>query len=194
MVNIKKIRGYFWKKLIIGLILGLCLFISFCPTASATIHRYPDGENAILYRSTQSLRDRSDLSWQLVLFKRLKSNQLDTIHLRIVGFPGRVNLPHRIPLKITTATGQTWMLEDVVDLSLPTNVGEYDILKLLTQLEKDIPLNLSITLQGDHIAELVIPPFVVKEWRKVLDLDEFSYNFSEQAREADFNKDQTQIL
>ncbi len=178
MVNSKKLKGYYWEKLFIGLIFCWCLLISFSPTASASIHRYPDGENAVLYRSTQSLRDRSDLSWQLVLFKRLKSNQLDTIHLRIVGFPGRVNLPHRVPLKITTTTGETWLSEDVVDLSLPNNVGEYDVLEMITQLQKDIPLNLFVTLQEDQVAELVIPPFVVKEWRKVLDLDEFSYNFS----------------
>ena len=178
MVNLEKLKGDFWKNFIIGLILGLYLFLSCCPTASASIHRYPDGENTILYRSTQSLRDRSDLSWQLVLFKRLKSNQLDTIHLRIVGFPGRVELPHRVPLKITTTTGENWLSEDVVDLSLPSNVGEYDVLEMITQLEKEIPLNLFVTLQEDRIAELVILPFVVKEWRKVLDLDEFSYNFS----------------
>lgn len=194
MVHLKKSKRYFINQWVIVLILSFCLFFSFSSPASALIHRYPEGENAVLYRSTQSLRDRSDLSWQLVLFKRLKSNQLDTLHLRIVGFPGRIELPHRIPLKITTTTGQTWISEDVVDLSLPSNVGEYDVLEMLTQLEKDIPLTLFIPMEGDHVAELVIPPFVVKEWRKVLDLDEFYYNFSEQRLRENFNLEQAQIL
>ncbi|EAW38625.1 DUF3122 domain-containing protein [Lyngbya sp. PCC 8106] len=165
-------------RLFFAVILFLSLqLLTFSP-AWASIHRYPESENQVMYRSKQSLRDRHDLSWQVILFKRIKFGQVNEIHLRLVGFPGLTEFAHRQPLKLTTATGKTWQAEDVVDLSLPRNVGEYDVSDLLLQIENDIPLELALPLAEDQIVELPVPPYIVREWRKLLDLNELSYKLS----------------
>lgn len=164
-----------------------CLLLAVCclsvqlltsSPALASIHRYPETENQVMYRSKQSLRDRQDLSWQVILFKRVKLGQVQEIHLRLVGFPGLTEFAHRQPLSLTTPTGKTWLAEDVVDLSLPKNVGEYDVFNILLKIENDIPLELALPLAETKIVELPVPPYVVKEWRKLLDLNEFSYQLS----------------
>lgn len=166
-------------RLLFAVILCLSLQLLMSDPALASIHRYPETENQVMYRSKQSLRDRQDLSWQVILFKRIKFGQVNEIHLRLVGFPGLTEFAHREPLQLTTATGQTWQAEDVVDLSLPKNVGEYDVFKILQQIEKDIPLELSLPLVDYEIIKLPVPPYVVKEWRKLLDLNEYSYKISD---------------
>lgn len=163
---------------IMGLLLCLFLLFGHSSAVLAAIHRYPEGTNQVMYRSKQSLRDRSGLSWQVVLFKRLKFGQLDTLHLRLVGFPGLVEVAHHKPLDLVGGTGQTWSAKDVTDLSLPNNVAEYDVFEVMTQLEKNTPLQLFLPLKGDQISELLIPPFVVREWQTVLSRDELSDQFS----------------
>lgn len=169
-----------WNQLCLIFAVICCLSLQFLVSspAWASIHRYRETENQVMYRSKQSLRDRQDLSWQVVLFKRIKFGQVNEIHLRLVGFPGLTEFAHREPLRLTTSTGTTWQAEDVVDLSLPKNVGEYDIFKILQQIEKDIPLELSLPLVENKTVELPVPPYIVKEWRKLLELNEFTYQLS----------------
>ncbi len=171
-----------WQRRLRQQLMGLllCLFFLFGHSSAvlASIHRYPEGTNQVMYRSKQSLRDRSGLSWQVVLFKRLKFGKLDTLHLRLVGFPGLVEVTHQKPLYLVGGTGKTWSAKDVTDLSLPNNVAEYDVLDVITQLKKNTPLQFSLALKEDKVAELVIPPFVVREWQTVLSRDELSDQFS----------------
>lgn len=169
-----------WNQLRLLFVAILCLsfHLLMSSPALASIHRYPETENQVMYRSKQSLRDRQDLSWQVVLFKRIKFGQVNQIHLRLVGFPDLTEFAHREPLRLTTATGESWQAEDVVDLSLPKNVGEYDLFKIVQQIEKDIPLELSLPLVDNRTVELPVPPYIVKEWRKLLELNEFSYQLS----------------
>ena len=158
--------------LCLSLILGISLVFTMPKIAWASIHPYPESPNQIMYRSKQSLRDTSDLSWQVILFKRVRSGQVKDLHLRLVGFPGLVEVAHADSLKIKTVTDQTWNAADVTDLSLPSNVGEYDLMEMLPQLQKNIPLTLSLSLANHTETQLIVPPFVVKEWRKLLDLTE----------------------
>ncbi|MEB3278456.1 MAG: DUF3122 domain-containing protein [Lyngbya sp.] len=169
-----------WNQLCLLFTVICCLSLQLLLSspALASIHRYPETENQVMYRSKQSLRDRQDLSWQVVLFKRIKFGQVNEIHLRLVGFPGLTEFAHREPLRLTTATGETWLAEDVVDLSLPNNVGEYDVFKILQEIEKDIPLELSLPVVENQKIQLPVPPYIVKEWRKLLELNEFSYQIS----------------
>jgi len=134
----------------------------------ASIHRYPEGSDRVMYRSKLSLRDRRDRSWQVILFKRVAFGQVESLHLRLVGFPGGVEVAHRAPLTLTTATGKTWRAEDVVDLSLPPNVGEYDLAPVLLELEGTPAIELSLPLTTES-AEIPAPPFVVREWQQLFD-------------------------
>ena len=161
-------------RFILTLILSLYLIFSNFQPALASIHTYPESSTQIMYRSRQSLRDLSDRAWQIILYKRIKSGQLITLNLRLVGFPGIIELAHPQKLKITTGTGNIWNAEDIlVDSSFPANVGEYDFLEVMKKLNYDTPLRINIPLQGEKLAELVVPIFAVKEWRKLLDEVDF---------------------
>ena len=139
--------------------------------AIAAVHTYPESATQVMYRSQQSLRDAQDRAWQAVLFKRLQHGQVQTLHLRLVGFPGAVEVAHPQPLQITTGTGRVFAAPDRSDqLPLPANVGEYDFLAVITQLEQAPPLRLSLSLSNDQAVDLLVPPFVVREWLQVLDL------------------------
>jgi hypothetical protein len=141
------------------------------PPAIAAVHTYPESATQVMYRSQQSLRDDQDRAWQAVLFKRLQHGQVQTLHLRLVGFPGAVEVAHPQPLQITTGTGRVFAAPDRSDqLPLPANVGEYDFLAVITQLEQAPPLRLSLSLINDQTVDLLVPPFVVREWLQVLDL------------------------
>ncbi len=135
----------------------------------ASIHAYPESPTQTMYRSVQSFRDAGDKAWQVVLYKRVKSGLVDSIHLRLVGFPGIVELSHPESLKITAGTGEVWQAKDVWDeLSLPGNVGEYDLLEFMKELDYNTPLRLNLPLKDNQVVELSIPPFAVEEWRKLV--------------------------
>lgn len=157
------------KYLLVGFILGLLLLCS-PQSAVASLHMYPESATQNMYRSQQSLRDDRDRAWQLILFKRLKSNQLDSVHLRLVGFPGKTEVARTQPLKITARSQEVWTANNLVEqLELPANVGEYDLLKVMSQLDADLPLQLELSLQHAQVAKLLVPPFVVREWRSLMD-------------------------
>lgn len=136
---------------------------------SASIRTYPESPTQVMYRSQQSLRDVLDQTCLAVLFKRLKLGQLDCVHLRLVEFPNRTSLAHPAPLRITAGIGEVWTAKDVFAESvLPANVGEYDMLEVLTQLDSNTPLRLNLPLKGGRIVERLIPPFAVREWRLLM--------------------------
>ena len=138
--------------------------------ALASIHAYPISTHEIMYRSQQSLRDSRDSSWQLVLYKTANFGNVETLHLRLVGFPGLAEIAHPENLQITTANDKVWEAEDaLINSSFPTNVGEYDFLEVMKQLDREMPLWLTIPLKGVPTLELVVPPFAVKEWIQLLD-------------------------
>ena len=153
---------WFWQMICV---LGLLLSVS--QPAIASVHTYPEGENQTLFRSLQTLRDDSDRAWQFVLFKRVHSGQVESIHLRVVGFPGAGELEHPADLKITSPQ-KTWTAADVLPNSspFPANVGEYNALDTVTALTSDAPLKLELPAAKSKVA-IAVPPFVVKEWRRV---------------------------
>jgi hypothetical protein len=138
--------------------------------AIASVHIYPEGEHRTLIRSLQTLRDESDLAWQFVLFKRIHAGQVESIHLRVVGFPGAGELQHPADLQIASPR-QTWIAADVLPQpsSFPANVGEYNALEVVTTLISDAPLTLELPGIKSTVT-LTVPPFAVKEWRRLADL------------------------
>lgn len=166
MIFLNRIIPIFRPCLI--LLLSLYLLWGNPAPVFASIHRYPEGSDHVMYRSKLGLRDRRDRSWQVILFKRMSAGQVENFHLRLVGFPGWVEVVHRAPLTLTTATGKTWRAEDVTDLSLPPNVGEYDLAPVILELEGTPAMELSLPLTTEA-AEIPVPPFVVREWQQLLD-------------------------
>lgn len=141
--------------------------LSLSQPAIASVHTYPEGENQTMFRSLQTLRDESDQAWQFVLFKRVHSGQVESIHLRVVGFPGAGELEHPADLQILSPL-QTWTAADVLpeNSSFPANVGEYNARDIITNLPSDAPLKLELPAIKSKVA-IAVPPFVVKEWRRV---------------------------
>jgi len=158
---------------LLGFLFGLWVLMG--GTAIASIHKYPEGEGHTLLRSLQTLRETAhrkgqgdEPAWQVVLFKRMGEGQTESVHLRLVGFPGGAVFEHPKPLYLM-GSQKTWTAIDVVgDTSpFPPNVGEYDVLDALTQLNSNAPLVLQLSTQTGK-RELIVPPFAVKEWRQVM--------------------------
>jgi hypothetical protein len=158
------------SKLALVALLWLSLWGLDCPQAIAAIHQYPEGADQVMYRSLQTLRDRTDQAWQIVLYKRLKAGQVSDFHLRLVGFPG-TEINHNGALVISSRSGQTTTAPDVTlaDPPLTPNAVEYDLRSFMSTLDADIALEVVVPLKTRN-AELVLPPFIVQEWRKLKDV------------------------
>lgn len=155
-----------------ALVVGILLFsivLTFEPTsATASIHTYNEQPRQTTFRSKQSLRDRSDRSWQIILFKRYQANDLQGLYLRLIGFPGIVSVNTQKPLKIATGASAQWQATPALDpqtQSLPENASQYDVAVAISALAGDIPLQVDIPLADGSTAQLVVPPFAVHEWR-----------------------------
>jgi hypothetical protein len=147
------------------------------PAAQASIHHYPDGADRVMVRSLQTLRDSQNQAWQLVLFKWVSHGQVESLHLRLVGFPGGDALTHPQPLTVALPGGDTLKADDVfpqtrLEPELADAIGEYDLQWVMQSVAATLPSNASLTLllplqHGDR--ELLVPPFAVREWRQLLD-------------------------
>ena len=134
----------------------------------ASLHTYQEQPGQTTFRSKQSLRDRADRSWQVILFKRYQSDTLQGLYLRLVGFPGLVKVEPAKPLNITTGSSMQWQATPALDpqtQALPDNAVQYDVAEVLAALEGDIPLQMNVPLAGGRFAQVVVPPFAVREWR-----------------------------
>jgi hypothetical protein len=148
----------------------------------ATIHSYPEADGQVMIRSQQSLRDDRDQSWQVILFKRVKDGISSGYSLRLVGFPGQ-QVAHPNALAIGLQRGRPasgnrgprsngdWIAADVAarDPELTENVGQYDLTEFLGKLERTPPLYMTVPIVGGYRANLIAPPYVVKEWQQLVD-------------------------
>ena len=92
------------------IILGSHLFI--LEPANAVIRQQQEAPGQMLYQSRHTLRDESGKSWQVVLFKRVKDDQINTVDLRLVGFPNQAVFLHPQNLEIITAQGKLLQAEE----------------------------------------------------------------------------------
>lgn len=155
---------------VVGL-LWLCLSLSGGLSAAwADVHLYQEKPGQVTLRSQQSLPDQAQRSWQTILFKRYIDDQLEGIFLRLVGFPGQVEVASEQPLQLKIADQFLWQSQPAIDAStlmLPNNVGQYDVQPLLENLESDTRLVLEIPLVSGLPATIVASPTVIREWREV---------------------------
>lgn len=108
----------------------------------------------------------------MVAFKRIHPDGSAILSLRLVGFPGAVELDHTQPLTLTTSMGQTLTAKDVSseisqDTPALANIGEYDIQPVLPQLHAEIPLQLTLPMITGSAIELQIPSTTLQEWQTI---------------------------
>ncbi len=162
-------QKYFRQKVVAVMSLCLCAILAVSAPAWASIHKYPEAGDRVMFRSVQSLRDAGGKAWQVVLYKRLKSGTVNSLNLRVVGFPG-TELIH--PAALTVAAGKTEIgkAKDIWHESdLPVNVGEYDFQQIATKLQSNRPVRLNLPVKDTEETELLVPPFAVREWRLLSD-------------------------
>jgi len=158
------------RSLLAGL-LSLALLIGGPGLAMAQVHAHSDEQGAPVVRSLESLRDLDYQSWQVVAYRSGPPGPEAPLTLRIVGYPGKVRLDHPTALQVS-AGRRHWDLADITTANpkLANDsrdaAAEFDLKPLIDDLHKDRPLRLA--LPGVFV-ELPVPPFVVAEWRSLVE-------------------------
>lgn len=155
------------RMILIGLLLAACFFVQPVFAAYDAVVNHPDElPQTVLFRSKQSLRDRSGNSWQVVVFRYGSPAGLTPLTLRLVGFPGIAAFEHPQNLILSSETGR-WSAPERSNPQIDVpNVGEYDLTQIVQQLPATGSLNLRLPL-SDRAEILRIPGFVVQEWQRV---------------------------
>ncbi len=119
-------------------------------------------------RSLETLRDLDDQTWQIIVYPNLIYPK--KLILRIVGYPGSLRFDHPTDLVVNSGR-KSWDLSDIT-INRKTNfeflndsVAEFDISPLIDELDKNRPLRLKLP---GSINELPIPPYLVSEWRSLV--------------------------
>jgi hypothetical protein len=167
--NGSKIRPVRW---LLAVLICVLLIIGSPFPAFATVTQIEEYPGQMLYQSRQTLRDQTGKSWQAIALKRIHPEGSAVVSLRLVGFPGAVELDHTQPLTLTTSMGQTLTAKDISsdisqDTPTPANVAEYDIKSVLPQLQAEIPLHLTLSVVTGSAIELQIPSTAIQEWQTI---------------------------
>ncbi|MDH6061437.1 DUF3122 domain-containing protein [Chrysosporum bergii ANA360D] len=135
-------------------------------SAQAVLRQHHDAPGVLRYHSQVSIKDEKGYSWQVVLFKQNYNLPIQELKLRLVGFPGVVEVAHPQTLEIETVSGKLLAASDVYALAAPApNVGEYDLTNILPQLPTTDALKLYLPIKGGKTLILKIPNNVVTEWQ-----------------------------
>ncbi|AFZ20160.1 DUF3122 domain-containing protein [Allocoleopsis franciscana] len=162
------------------LLLSLLLLMSFGSfnpkTATAAVLETEEAPGQMLYQSRQTLRDQTGNRWQAIAFKRIKPDGTISLNLRLVGFPGVVELDHTQPLILTTSLGQRLTAKNIsrnvlTDTLSATNIGQYDVMPVLSQLKAEIPLQLTLITTSGSVVKLLVPPNAIQEWQTLATLE-----------------------
>ena len=156
-------------KGLISLLLAAALLLGWPAATQAQLHSHPDESGTPVVRSLESLRDLDYQSWQVVAYRSGPPGS--PLTLRIVGYPGKVRLDHPTALQVN-AGRRHWDLADITTANPKLAAdsrdaaAEFDLTPLVSELSNDRPLRLA--LQGVFV-ELPVPPFVVAEWRSLVE-------------------------
>lgn len=171
-----RIRKIFsWLLLLGAIALGVLLGLGLLEPLSATaaIRQLEESPGQVVYQSRQTLKDKHGNGWQAIAFKRIRPNGQASFELRLVGFPGIVEIDRSQPLTLTNSFGKTLTAADVsstifTEATKPEpNVGQYDLQPLLPQLQVGIPLKLTLPTVNGEAVSLSISPLLIEEWQTV---------------------------
>ncbi|MBE9053414.1 DUF3122 domain-containing protein [Nostocales cyanobacterium LEGE 11386] len=160
-----KLHSFFWRCVLV-----ILLALTFCgwsvESAQALLRQHHDSPGVLRYHSQVSVKDKQGYAWQVLLFKQNYENPVKDLRLRVVGFPGVVEIAHPQPLEIEAASGKLLSASDAYALTAPApNVGEYNLTDVLAKLPTTDALKLYVPLKSDEPLVLNIPQSVVTEWQ-----------------------------
>lgn len=156
---------------VLSVFLGLGILTT--PNAAAVIRQLEEAPGQRLYQSRQTLKDQYGNSWQAIAFKRIRPDGKTSFSLRLVGFPGVVEIDRAQPLMLTNSLGKTLTATDAssdifTESTTPEpNVGQYDLQLLLPQLRAEIPLKLTLPTTGGKSVSLSVSHSLIQEWQAV---------------------------
>nr|RNJ67444.1 MAG: DUF3122 domain-containing protein [Leptolyngbya sp. IPPAS B-1204] len=173
MIVIKTKR--FWIVQV-WLALGLVLFLglAYSPAAAATVLYTADTSSAVIVQSRRTLRDQDHHSWQVIGFKPIQADGREGgMALRLVGFPGAVEIDHAQPITFTDPKGHTLPVHNISnqigkDVPLQPHVAQYDLQAVLSELPIDYRLRLEVPTLTPPPVVLQIPPALIQEWQTVV--------------------------
>jgi hypothetical protein len=159
-----------WSVLSLGLLLP--------QPAIATIRQLEETPGQMVYQSRQTLTDQRGGSWQAIAFKRIRINGDESLYLRLVGFPGKVEIDRSLPLSLSNSLGKTLTAADAssqifTDESAPEpQVGQYDIQPIVSQLQAELPWQLAIPTLDQSSVQLKVPSMLIQEWHSIAETHE----------------------
>ncbi len=171
-----RIRQIFsWLLLLGAILLGVLLGLGILnpPSAAAAIGQLEEAPGQMVYQSRQTLKDQHGNTWQAIAFKRILPDGQTSFELRLVGFPGVADIDRAQLLTLTDSLGKTLTVSDDSDQIFSeatqpaSNVGQYDLQPLLSELQTEIPLTLVLPLAGSEHAILSVSPSLIQEWQTV---------------------------
>jgi len=140
--------------------------------AYASIREIQESSSQVVYQSRQKLFDRNNVPWQAIAFKRITAEGDTMVRLRLVGFPGSVELFHAHPLTITLPSGTTFTAADVSEELFTSgepagNVGQYDIGSVIAQLPETLTVEVSVPTVDETTVKLAVSPLTIQEWKQL---------------------------
>ena len=158
-----------YKNVLLKGILPLLLLISFVfnPLEVSAEIAETEINGELINASSEFLRDLDFETWQLVAYKSPLLQ--DKLILRVIGYPGNLRIDHPTDLRVESGRKQ-WYLDDktLQNVELANDgrqaAAEFDLDELIQNIDKNRPLRLSLS---GVFSDLPVPPFVVKEWRKL---------------------------
>lgn len=157
-----------WQQFFLLSLTFILSFVLFFPnSAEASIRKTEEPDGQILYQSRHQLQDSEQQSWQIVLFKKEKEDAEGEVKLRLVGFPGKVEIAHPAPL-VLEIDRKTWQAEDLFAEKSPApNVGQYRVGEIIKQLSPQEKVLLKIPEVEGKNTLLKVPGVIVLEWKIV---------------------------
>jgi hypothetical protein len=158
----------------IAFCLGLIIVLGQPGIAHATIRKHQETPSQVLYQARQPLRDRDRNTWQAIAFKRVTESSETAVYLRLVGFPGRVDLDQMQPLMIRDTVGAVHRVETAIDEVFTQgrpgpNVVQYRLTPVLSDLPPNAPQWMVLPTLDGSLVELKAPPIAIREWRAIAD-------------------------
>jgi hypothetical protein len=141
--------------------------------AESNIRELKEASGQMVYQARQTLKDQHGNNWQAIAFKRIRNDGKISVFLRLVGFPKVAEIDWSQPLTLNDSLGKILTATDssndiFTDTFEPQpNIGQYNLQPLLSQLQTEIPLKLSLPIIGDEAVSLSVPPDFVEEWQTV---------------------------
>ncbi|MBD2166628.1 DUF3122 domain-containing protein [Calothrix membranacea FACHB-236] len=161
----QKYWQYFWCCTL-SIVLALTFGGLGVKSAQALLRQHHDSPGILRYHSQVSIKDEFGYAWQVLLFKQNYNSVVPDLRLRLVGFPGVVEIAHPQPLEIETVSGKLLLASDAYAFNTPApNVGEYELTNILPKLPTTDALKLYVPISAKKPLVLNIPNTIVTEWQ-----------------------------